>query len=185
VESWFAPPGSLSIVMPGYFEQHWERMMSYTRTLTAAPLVGTAASGRVSVAGRKVRVELPIDAGDLAKIRNGTATLAQAFLDAGDPDLLEVVAGTSQGFSIQSAADIAAYQARITSSLQLRLGTGHPQGGNAMSSDPAISVVDEAFRVRTFDNLRIADSSVFPEVAGVNPQWTVMAIAHHAASLMG
>jgi choline dehydrogenase-like flavoprotein len=185
IESWFAPPGSLSIVMPGYFERHWERMMSYTQTITAAPLVGTAASGRVSVADGKVRIELPVDAGDLTKIRNGTATLAQAFLDANDPDLLEVVAGTSQGFSIKSSADIAAYQAQVTSSAQLRLGTGHPQGGNAMSKDPSISVVDEAFRVRTFDNLRIADASVFPEVAGVNPQWTVMTIAHHCASLMG
>ncbi len=185
IESWFAPPGSLSIVMPGYFERHWERMLSYTQTITAAPLVGTAASGRVTVADGKVRIELPVDAADLAKIRNGTATLAQAFLDANDPDLLEIVAGTNQGFSIKSAADIAAYQAQVKSSTQLRLGTGHPQGGNAMSKDPSISVVDEAFRVRTFDNLRIADASVFPEVAGVNPQWTVMAIAHHCATLLG
>jgi choline dehydrogenase-like flavoprotein len=184
IESWFAPPGSLSVVMPGYFEQHWERMLSYTRTITAAPLVGTAANGRVSVAGGKVRIELPIDAADLASLRNGTATLAQAFLDAKDPDLIEIVAGTSQGFSIKTTADIAAYQAHVTSSAQLRLGTGHPQGGNAMSRDPAISVVDEAFRVRSLDNLRICDASVFPEVAGVNPQWTVMALAHHCASLM-
>jgi choline dehydrogenase-like flavoprotein len=185
IESWFAPPGSLSIVMPGYFDRHWERMMSYTQTITAAPLVGTAAKGSVSVTQGKVRIELPLDATDLAKIRNGTATLAQAFLDAKDPDLLEIVAGTNQGFSIQSTADIAAYQAQVTSSAQLRLGTGHPQGGNAMSKDPSLSVVDEAFRVRTFDNLRIADASVFPEVAGVNPQWTVMAIAHQCAALMG
>jgi choline dehydrogenase-like flavoprotein len=184
IESWYAPPGSLSVVMPGYFEKHWERMLGYTRTITAAPLVGTAPNGRVSLANGSVRVELPVDAHDLESLRSGTATLAQAFLDSNDPDLIEVIAGTSQGFSIKSSADIQAYRAHVTSSRQLRLGTGHPQGGNAMSKDLALSVVDEAFRVRTFDNLRICDASVFPEVAGVNPQWTVLALAHHCASLM-
>jgi choline dehydrogenase-like flavoprotein len=185
IESWFAPPGSLSVVMPGYFETHWERMMSYTRTITAAPLVGTAATGSVSVdQNRKPRVELPIDEGDLESLRRGTATLAAAFLDANDSDLLEVVAGTSRGFSITKHEDIAAYRAAVTSSAQLRLGTGHPQGGNAMSRDPELSVLDESFRVRTLDNLRVCDASAFPEVAGVNPQWTVMALAHHCASLM-
>jgi choline dehydrogenase-like flavoprotein len=184
IESWFAPPGSLAVVMPGYFETHWERMLSYTRTITAAPLVGTAAKGSISLERGKARVELPVDDADLSSLRRGTAKLAQAFLDANDPDLLEVVAGTSQGFPIRSTADIEAYRARVTSSAQLRLGTGHPQGGNAMSHDPAISVVDEAFRVRTFDNLRVCDASVFPEVAGVNPQWTVMAVAHCCAASM-
>ena len=129
-------------------------------------------------------VELPIGSDDLASIREGTATLAQAFLDSGDAGLVEVLAGTSLGFPIRSKADVQRYREHVKSPKQLRLGTGHPQGGNAMSSDPSISVVDEKFRVRPFDNLRVCDASVFPEVAGVNPQWTVMAVAHECARLL-
>jgi choline dehydrogenase-like flavoprotein len=53
-----------------------------------------------------------------------------------------------------------------------------------MSTDPSMSVVDADFRLRGVSNLRICDASLFPEVAGVNPQWTVMALAHHLGRLM-
>jgi choline dehydrogenase-like flavoprotein len=46
------------------------------------------------------------------------------------------------------------------------------------------SVVDEHFWVREIANRRVCDASVFPEAAGVYPQWTVMALAHHGARLM-
>jgi choline dehydrogenase-like flavoprotein len=185
IESWYAPPGTIATAMPGFFEDHWQRVLDYAKTITAAPLVGTAANGRVSIDKKgRTRVELPIGSEDLASIREGTATLAQAFLDSGDAGLVEVVAGTSLGFPIRSKNDVQRYREHVQSPKQLRLGTGHPQGGNAMSSDPSISVVDEKFRVRPFDNLRLCDASVFPEVAGVNPQWTVMAIAHECARFL-
>jgi choline dehydrogenase len=66
----------------------------------------------------------------------------------------------------------------------LKLGTGHPQGGNAMSEDPRIGVVDRNFRLRGFSNLRICDGSIFPASAGVNPQWTIMALAHECAKVL-
>jgi choline dehydrogenase-like flavoprotein len=185
IESWYAPPGTIATAMPGYFEEHWQRTLDYAKTVTAAPLVGTAANGRVSIDKKgRTRIELPIGAEDLASLREGTELLAQAFLDAGDVRLVEVIAGTSLGFSIRSKNDIQRYREHVKSPKQLRLGTGHPQGGNAMSTDPSISVVDEKFRVRPFDNLRLCDASVFPETAGVNPQWTVMAIAHECARLL-
>jgi choline dehydrogenase len=50
-----------------------------------------------------------------------------------------------------------------------------------MSADPAIGVVDSQFRLRGFSNLRVCDGSIFPASAGVNPQWTIMALAHECA----
>jgi len=67
---------------------------------------------------------------------------------------------------------------------RLQVGTGHPQGGNAMSEDHDIGVVDGRFRVRGVENLRICDGSVFPEASGVNPQWTIMALAECCAERM-
>lgn len=185
IESWLAPPGTLALAMPGYFHTHWERMLAYARTMTAAPLVGTESQGSITVnADRCVQIRLPLGQAELKRLRTGTITLARAILQAGDPDLVEIVAGTRLGFSIKSDVDMRRFEQTLTSPTQLRLGTGHPQGGNAMSLDLDRSIVDEQFRVRGIANLRICDASVFPEVAGVNPQWTVMALAHHCGRLM-
>ena len=48
-----------------------------------------------------------------------------------------------------------------------------------------MSVVDpRSFRVHEMSNLYLCDASVFPSTLGVNPQLTVMALAHHAAPLV-
>ena len=61
-------------------------------------------------------------------------------------------------------------------------GTGHPQGGNLMSAfDYQPRVVDENFRVVGYDNLYVADASVFPTSITANPQWTVMALSAMAS----
>ena len=185
VETWFLPPGTMSASVPGFSETHFDRMLAYSKLIIAAPLVGTEARGSVRVEQGKTHVRLPIHpADDLARLKQGTATVARAILAGNDPDFIEVLAGTRTGFSIKSEGDVDAFLAAVKSPTDLRLGTGHPQGGNAMSLDPAIGVVDGEFRVRGFSNLRICDSSVFPEVAGVNPQWTAMALAHSCAAMM-
>jgi choline dehydrogenase-like flavoprotein len=51
-----------------------------------------------------------------------------------------------------------------------------------MSQDPSLGVVDERFRVHGFENLHVCDASVFPSAITVNPQLTVMALAHLAGS---
>ena len=60
--------------------------------------------------------------------------------------------------------------------------TAHPQGGNRMSAAASRGVVDPACRVHGYDNLYVCDASVFPTAVTVNPQLTVMALAHHAAT---
>ena len=42
-------------------------------------------------------------------------------------------------------------------------------------------VVGGDFRVRGLRNLRVCDASIFPDNAGVNPQWTVLALAQLCA----
>jgi cholesterol oxidase len=49
-----------------------------------------------------------------------------------------------------------------------------------MSRNPALGVVNEKFQVYGYDNLFVCDASVFPSSVGVNPQLTVMALAHYA-----
>jgi choline dehydrogenase-like flavoprotein len=63
----------------------------------------------------------------------------------------------------------------------ITLGTGHPQGGNPIGLTPKTSVVDPDFKVHGYENLHVCDASVFPSSLTVNPQLTVMGMAHYAA----
>jgi choline dehydrogenase-like flavoprotein len=55
--------------------------------------------------------------------------------------------------------------------------TSHQCGTARMGDDPATSVVDADLKAHDVDNLWIADSSVFPSSAAVNPAITVAALA--------
>ena len=53
----------------------------------------------------------------------------------------------------------------------------HPMGTCRMGGSLDSSVVDPTGRVWGWDNLRVADASIFPTSLGVNPQVTTMAMA--------
>ena len=53
-----------------------------------------------------------------------------------------------------------------------------------MSRDPDKGVIDPEFKVYGYNNLYVADASVFPSSIGVNPQLTVMALAHYASEFI-
>jgi len=185
-ETWFNPPGANAIAMPGFQQVHFDRMMAYAKTIAAAPLIGSEASGRVTLDWQgKTAIELPISGSEIGRLRRGLVILAEALL-AGNVEYALV--GLGNGRKIQTAADLAQFDTDMAEiqndpgkAYLLRIGTGHPQGGNAMSTDPQIAVVDQQFRLRGFSNLRICDGSIFPGSAGVNPQWTIMALAHECA----
>jgi choline dehydrogenase-like flavoprotein len=59
--------------------------------------------------------------------------------------------------------------------------SAHQMGTSAMGSDPERSVVDPTGRVWGYENLLVADASVFPQSSGVNPMLTIMAMAGRIA----
>jgi choline dehydrogenase-like flavoprotein len=179
VESWFAPPGMQAIAVPGFFEEHSGRMRRYGQMVGGAVLVGTETPGEIQVEGDKTIITLPMRDPETQRLRAGLAALARAFLKggaAGRPELLLV--GFDGGRELRVEADVQAFEQDLTSLERLTLSTAHPQGGNALSTR---GVLDQEFRVRGFANLRVCDGSVFPLTAGVNPQWTIMALAHLCA----
>ena len=52
----------------------------------------------------------------------------------------------------------------------------HPMGTARMGGRPEDSVVDPRGQVWGWDNLYVADASIFPTSLGVNPQVTTMAM---------
>jgi choline dehydrogenase-like flavoprotein len=60
----------------------------------------------------------------------------------------------------------------------------HATGGCWMGEDPATSVTDETCRIHGFENVYVADGSVFPTGSGVNPTLTIQANALRVGSMV-
>lgn len=58
--------------------------------------------------------------------------------------------------------------------------TAHILGGAVIADGPHAGVVDADHRVFGYDNLRVMDGSVIPANIGVNPSWTITAMAERA-----
>ena len=60
--------------------------------------------------------------------------------------------------------------------------TAHILGGAVLGPSPDSAVVDDRQRVFRYHNLRVMDGSVVPENIGVNPAWTITALAERACA---
>jgi choline dehydrogenase-like flavoprotein len=179
LETWWNPPVAQAINMPGWFEDHFANMRAYPRLMAMGVLVGTRATARVRAAltGGPAVVYTPADE-DLRKLGDGLAQAADLLLQAGARRVMLNTWGYDAFTHPSQLADI---HRLVRDRRYITLGTGHPQGGNAISRNPAVGVVDERFRVHGYQNLYVCDASVFPSSLTVNPQLTVMALADYAA----
>jgi choline dehydrogenase-like flavoprotein len=176
IESWFNPPAAQAMVLPGFLEVHQARMAHYGQLAVLAPLVGTLASGTVDADG-KVRLDLGLD--DLSRVHAGHVAIGRALFDTrAGVSLDHLVMPTRHGWEVTTTGELRGYETQLSDLRELVVGTGHPQGGNGMSDDDAIGPVGKDFRVRGMENLFVCDGSLFPDCAGINPQWTIMALAH-------
>ena len=84
LENYFSPPGVFSLVMGGWFSDHFERMLRYRYFAQAGVQVATAPSGRITL-GRKgeVRVDFAMSRHELDLVCQGVIQLGRVFLRAG------------------------------------------------------------------------------------------------------
>jgi choline dehydrogenase-like flavoprotein len=185
LESLSLPPLTQAMFTPGWAERYGLNVARYRHLTYIAPLVGTRPSPRrlrqqpftgapsFTFEATRDEVRRMVDAIELA---------SSILLEAG---ATRVVPPTFEDVELRNARDIARLRESITRGDQLLLASSHPQGGNAISRDPARGVVEPTFRVHGLENLYVCDASVFPTSLGVNPQLTVMALANYAAPLIG
>lgn len=179
IETWFNPPVAQALTMPGWFDDHFNNMLRYNRMTCTGVLVGTESNGevrRAGLIGREISY-VPTDA-DLKKLLDGLVLCGQAFFK----DHAEcVIPNTFDYHEFRSADHLQELYDKVKDSSDITIGTGHPQGGNVLSANPDLGVVDSQFKAYGYDNLFVCDASVFPSSLGVNPQLTVMALADYAA----
>ena len=180
IETWFNPPVAQAMAMPGWFEQHFDNMKNYAYMTAAAPLVGTTGKGRITFnLGGDVAIDFTPSDLDLARIKHGLKVIAKIFLAGGAK---RVMPATFVYRELKQGDDVdGSIERWIQNRGDVTLGTGHPQGGCAVSADENLGVVDPEFRVRGTRNLYCCDASVFPTPLGVNPQVTIMSLARYAA----
>ncbi|HVU57165.1 MAG TPA: GMC family oxidoreductase N-terminal domain-containing protein [Puia sp.] len=184
METWFNPPMFQSTAMPGWFDQHFHNMHQYGNMACTGILVGTASNAEVKAAGLLGRdINYVPTEDDFDSLMEGLEKAAEIYLSGGGA--VRVMPNTYTYYEYTTVQQLKDNLRKdVKSSRDISTGTGHPQGGNVMSNDPATGVVDEGFKVFGFENLFVCDASVFPTSLGVNPQVTVMTLAHYAAPMI-
>jgi choline dehydrogenase-like flavoprotein len=178
IETWFNPPAMQSLFMPGWGEQHFENMRDYAHMACAGVVVGTESNGNVR-RGAMGNFGFDPKCEDLKKLIKGVKQLAEIFFEAG---ATRVMPSTLHYEQFGPKDDLGRLDHYIGHRTGISLNSAHPQGGNAICKDERRGVVDPSFLVHGLDNVHVCDASVFPSSITVNPQWTVMALAHYAAS---
>jgi len=122
-------------------------------------------------------VTYPVTDADLSRLTRGLVLLGEALLAAGAVELIPAVEGAP---SARSVADLHHWWDAVDRR-RASLMTVHLTSSIGMSEDPRRSRADSFGAIRGVAGLRVNDASLLPDAPGVNPQATVMAIAHRNA----
>ena len=180
LESWFNPVGTQALMMPGWFSDHFENMRRYSHLSCIGVVVGSQRNGTVRAKrGRGMNLTYEPTEADLGLMIKGTKLAARIHFAS---DALRVMPMTFRSRSYTSLEQVNELDEIVHDNTDIGLHTSHPQGGNAISRDPAKGVIDERFGIHGIENVFVCDASVFPSSVTVNPQLTVMALADYAAA---
>ncbi len=190
-ETYFNPPASFALSsVPFYFNRRDEMMKNYSRLLNIGALVGSEPNGIIQkktdiLNGQAFTWEL----GDLDRenIKYALVTLLKlGFYSGAIKGILAMKPGLEIDLSLENINrfenNIRDYPLRMD---DLLIGTAHPQGGNILVGDKSKHkgkrVLNSKYQVEGFDNVYVADASVFPESMRLNPQWTILAMSSMAS----
>jgi choline dehydrogenase-like flavoprotein len=191
-ETYFNPPSAFALSVPFFFDRHRRVMAHYDRMLNFGALVGSEPNGEILPSADLLNGQAftwELGERDRDHIRYMLRTLLEIGRGAG---AVRAVVPTQPGIELDmNPVTLDKFSRALgdypLSTRDLLLSTAHPQGGNIMvgSAAPAamqgLRVVDERFRVEGFDNVFVADASVFPGSLTINPQWTIMAMSSMAS----
>lgn len=179
LESHFQPPMSMATLVPGWFGEHFGRMHNYNRLASAGILFPADRCGRM----KDGKLSFKLGSQEMNLMRSALATLTKVHFAAG---ALEVYPALARGQTLKAGMTDqeidAFYRDNIQEADDVTLSSSHPQGGNAIGTDPKTSVIGMDFKVHGTSNVLVTDASVFPSCIRVNAQLTTMAMAHYATS---
>lgn len=153
--------------------EHWRNSAVFYAMTSSRP----AGTVRHVPGFRDPLVRYKLDDAELSNLGEGLHNLGRLLLAAGAQQLYAGVAGIP---AIQDEAGLTALPASLprrgTSLMTIHLFSSCPMG-----EDKRRCAVDSFGRMRGAEGLRVADASLLCTAPGVNPQGSVMAIAHRNA----
>ncbi|MBM3274416.1 MAG: GMC family oxidoreductase [Candidatus Sericytochromatia bacterium] len=179
LESISGGPSQSGAMVPVYGKALHEVMKGFNHFAAAFVQIRDEVSGRVSVGPKTVPiVDYTIREPDASKLRKGYETLCRIYLTGGASHV-EIPHNNLKRY--RNEADLAEIAKLGLAPGTFGALTAHQMGTCRMGEDPRKAVVDSGGKAHDYDNLFIADSSVFPTSIGVNPQITITTLATHFA----
>ncbi len=179
LEALSLPPEMLAVRVPGVGKPYMEKLLDYRHAINWAVVVRADAEGTVrSVLGREL-VSFTPSYSDVARFRQGFRTLSEMMFAVGAKEVWPSVHGVPV---LRSPDDLKFWDDASLDPRAYSMMASHLFGSARMGPDPKDAVVGLDFQVHGLRGAYVVDSSVFPTNLGVNPQHTIMAVAHLAAS---
>jgi choline dehydrogenase-like flavoprotein len=178
-------PGMGVAASPAVGRAAKQAMADYKRLAVAGLFVSDSSSGRVLQLRRHGRpiILYSLNRQDTQRLMRGMALVAEIFLAAGATSVHVGLPGlgdlTRRG-DLDALRDAGRWRPEA-----LRPTGFHPMGTCRMGPDPSRSVVDLRGQMHDVQRLFVADGSLFPTCAGVNPQISIMAFATRIAAQLG
>ena len=168
---------------------HTELMSQYDRAISMIAVTRDRDPGRISLDAENA-IDYRVSPHDGENLMAGIVGMAEIAFAAGATKLLTL---HNDPIVIERADWNAKRRTRFEAEVVAKgyaparqiFFSAHQMGTAAMGSDPQTSVVDPTGAVWGYDNLLVADASVFPQASGVNPMLTVMAMAARIAAMHG
>lgn len=185
LQTYSVSPEQYFMILPG---DEWAKRLQIMKDLaylgSAGALIHDEDSiGSVSYGALGAKINYDLGEGDKRRLILGLRRTAEVFFAAGAEAVFPALRGTSEITSPKEINEKLPLDLPVS---HLQAYAAHPMGTCRMGGHSDDSVVDPSGRVWGMDNLRVADSSLFPTSLGVNPQVTTMAlglmVGHELAS---
>lgn len=170
LQTFSVPPDQYYATIPFGGDEALQVMRDITRYASAGVVVHDEDS--VGHVGESSLV-YDLGDGDRGRLLAGLRMAARVYFAAGAD---QVIAGVHGSRPIRSVEEIDEVLRDDIPAHDIGLYASHPLGTCRMGADAAQTVVSPEGRVWGWENLYVADASVFPTSLGVNPQVTTMAL---------
>jgi len=175
IETLSLPPELLAVRLPGVGPEFMKKLLNYRYASNWALVVRAEAEGQIrSLFGRDI-VQYSPSTSDVAKMRHGLRIISEMMFVAGAKEVWPSVTGMP---ILKSLDDLHYWDDAPLDPRAYGTMISHLFGSARMGSDSRSSVVGLDFQVHGTRGLYVMDSSLFPTNIGVNPQHTIMAVAH-------
>ncbi len=179
LEATFTPLAFGGAWLKGAGHEHQESMLDFGHIGSIGVQLADHSGGRVGLLGDgSLKASYRLTGDDARRLTFGIARAAEIHFAAGAQEVYPNIPRAG----VLRPGGVAEFEATSFRPSELRLEAFHPMGTARISADPGEGVCDARGAVNGVDDLYVADASLFPSAAHVNPMMTIIAFAKQIAA---